>query len=72
MKLSKETGMTNMKLQAAVDELERLCETVQGYKDRNGMLPNHDSDAGRAFSLLETFSSELDKLKIAKVLGHKT
>jgi hypothetical protein len=60
--------MTHMKLQAALDELERLCETVKGYKERNGTLPNPDSDAGRAFSALEEFSNELHKLNIAKIL----
>jgi hypothetical protein len=64
--------MTHMKLQAALDELERLCETVKGYKERNGMLPNNpDSDAGRALSSLESFISELHKLNIAKILDHK-
>ena len=64
--------MTNSKLQAALDELERLCETVKGFKERNsGTLPNPDSDAGRALSLLETFTSGLHKLDIGKVLGHK-
>lgn len=64
--------MTNSKLQAALDELERLCNTVKGFKERNdGTLPNPDSDAGRALSLLETFTSELHKLDIGKVLGHK-
>lgn len=64
--------MTNSKLQAALDELERLCETVRGFKERNhGTLPNQDSDAGRALSALETFSSEFHKLDVGKVLGHK-
>jgi hypothetical protein len=64
--------MTNSKLQAALDELQRLCETVKGFKERNGgTLPNPDSDAGRALSLLETFTSELHKLDIGKLLGHK-
>jgi hypothetical protein len=63
--------MTHMKLQAALDELERLCQTVRGYKERNGTLPNPDSDAGRALSALDTFISELQKLDIGKVLGHK-
>jgi hypothetical protein len=63
--------MTNSKLQAALDELERLCDTVTGFKERNGKLPNPDSDAGRAFSALEEFTSELHKLNIGKVLGHK-
>ena len=68
----KEHEMTNTKLQAALDELERLCDTVKGFKERNGgTLPNPDSDAGRAFSSLEQFTSELHKLDIGKVLGHK-
>jgi hypothetical protein len=69
---SKETEMTHLKLQAALDELERLCDTVKGFKERNGgTLPNPDSDAGRALSALETFTSELHKFNIGKVLGHK-
>jgi hypothetical protein len=64
--------MTHLKLQAALDELERLCETVKGFHERNrGTLPNPDSDAGRALYLLETFTSELHKLDLGKVLGHK-
>ena len=64
--------MTNSKLQAALDELERLCDTVKGFRERNGgALPNPDSDAGRAFSSLETFTSELYKLDVGRVLGHK-
>jgi hypothetical protein len=64
--------MTHLKLQAALDELERLCDTVKGFKERNrGTLPNPDSDAGRALSALEMFTSELHKMDIGKVLGHK-
>ncbi len=63
--------MTHMKLQAALDELERLCETVKGYRERNGELPAQDSDAGRAVSSLEMFTTEMNKLNIGKVLGHK-
>jgi hypothetical protein len=65
--------MTHLKLQAALDELERLVDTVKGFKERNGgtLPPNPDSDAGRALSSLEMFSSELHKLDIGKVLGHK-
>jgi hypothetical protein len=64
--------MTHTKLQAALDELERLAETVKGYKERNGgHLPNPDSDAGRAFAMLETFTSEMHKFELGKVLGHK-
>lgn len=63
--------MTNSKLQAALDELERLCETVKGFQERTGTLPNPDSDAGRALSSLETFTSEVRKMNIGKILGHK-
>jgi hypothetical protein len=64
--------MTHLKLQAALDELERLCDTVKGFEDRNGgTLPNPDSDAGRALSMLETFMDKLHKLDIGKVLDHK-
>ena len=64
--------MTHLKLQAALDELVRLCDTLKGFKERNGgTLPNPDSDAGRALSSLETFTSELRKLNIGKVLDHK-
>jgi hypothetical protein len=63
--------MTNTKLQAALDELERLLGTVKGFKERNGTLPNPDSDAGRALSTLETFASELQKLNFGKLLSHK-
>jgi hypothetical protein len=31
---SKEPEMTNAKLQAALDELERLRDTVKGFKER--------------------------------------
>ena len=60
--------MTNSKLQAAIDELERLFETVKGFRERNGKLPNPDSDAGRAVSSLEAFASELNKLHIGKLV----
>ena len=64
--------MTHLKLQAALDELERLCDTVKGFKERNGgTLPNPDSDAGRAQSALETFTGEVRKLNIGKILDHK-
>ena len=59
--------MTNSKLQAALDELERLNGTVREFKARNGRLPNPDSDAGRAVSLLETFADELKKLNIGRL-----
>jgi hypothetical protein len=60
--------MSNAKLQAAIDELERLYETVKAFKKRNGSPPNPDSDAGRAVSLLEGFAGELDKLQIGKLV----
>ncbi len=63
--------MTNTKLQAALDELERLRDTVKGFRERNGMLPNSDSDAGRALFALETFTSELHKLNLGKIIDHK-
>jgi hypothetical protein len=68
----KEYEMTHLKLQAALDELDRLCDTVKGYKERNGKLPNADSDAGRALSALQSFTSELHKLNIGKVIDLKT
>jgi len=60
--------MTNSKLQAAIDEMERLYETVKAFKERNGKLPNPDSDAGRAVSSLEAFAGELNKLHIGKLV----
>ena len=60
--------MTNSKLQAAIDELERLHETVLAFKARNGTLPNPDSDAGRAVSLLQTFAAELKELQIGRLV----
>jgi hypothetical protein len=54
--------MTNSKLQAAIDELERLRDTVKGFKERNGTSPNPDSDAGRAVSSIAEFMSALKKL----------
>jgi hypothetical protein len=56
--------MTNSKLQAALDELERLRDTVKGFKERNHTLPHADSDAGRALFALQTFTSELQKLNL--------
>ena len=61
--------MTNSKLQAALDELERLRDTVKEFKGRNGRLPNPDSDAGRAVSSLKTFTSELNKLSLGNLLN---
>ena len=61
--------MMNLKLQAAVDEIERLCETVKEYKKRNGELPGTDSDAGRAVFSLQQFQDALKKLDLEKVLS---
>jgi hypothetical protein len=61
--------MTNTKLQAALDELERLRDTVKGFKERNGILPNTDSDAGRALFSLKTFTTELHKLGLGNLLN---
>lgn len=61
--------MTNSKLQAALDELERLRDTVKGFKERNGRLPDPDSDAGRALFALQTFTSELQKLNLGNMLN---
>jgi FtsZ-binding cell division protein ZapB len=69
---SKEPEMTNSKLQAALDELERLHRTVKEFKERNGTLPNPDSDAGRALSLMESFNAEYRKLNIDKLLKQET
>jgi hypothetical protein len=60
--------MTNPKLQAAIDELERLCGTVRAFKARNGTLPNSDSDAGRALLLVEAFASELKDHQIGRLV----
>jgi len=60
--------MWNSKLQAALDELGRLHDTVKEYKNRNGKLPNPDSDAGRAAEALHSFNQELNKLDIDKLL----
>lgn len=60
--------MNNSKLQAALDELERLHETVKGFKSRNGRLPNTDSDAGRAMFTLEAFADQLRQLKIGQLV----
>jgi hypothetical protein len=64
----KEHEMTNAKLQAALDELERLRDTVKGFQERSGTVPNPDSDAGRALSLMESFNAEYRKLNIDKLL----
>lgn len=60
--------MYNSKLQAALDEIERLHETVKGFKQRNKSMPNPDSDAGRAVSTLEAFAGELQRLKIGRLV----
>jgi FtsZ-binding cell division protein ZapB len=60
--------MMNSKLQAALDEIERLCDTVKEYKKRNGQLPHADSDAGRAVYSLQQFQEALSKFDMAKVL----
>ena len=60
--------MSNSKLQAALDELERLYGTVKAFKARNGTLPNPDSDAGRAVLILESFAEELKNLQIGQLV----
>jgi hypothetical protein len=60
--------MTNSKLQAAIDELERLYATVKAFKARNGRLPNPDSDAGRAVLTLDAFAGELKTLQIGQLV----
>ena len=60
--------MTNSKLQVALDELERLRDTVKGFKERNSTLPNSDSDAGPALFSLRAFNSELRKLELGALL----
>jgi FtsZ-binding cell division protein ZapB len=60
--------VNNSKLQAALDELERLFDTVKEFKARNGRLPNSDSDAGRAIITMEAFADQLKKLKIGQLV----
>ena len=60
--------MNNFKLQVALDELERLHDTVKEFKTRNGKVPNPDSDAGRAVSTLEAFAGELKRLRIGQLV----
>jgi FtsZ-binding cell division protein ZapB len=60
--------VNDSKLQAALDELERLHDTVKEFKTRNGRLPNPDSDAGRAVSALEAFAGELKRLRIGQLV----
>jgi hypothetical protein len=64
--------MTNSKLQAALDELERLSDTVRGFNERDAMPLNSDSDAGRALFSLKTFTSELHKLDLDSLLNLKS
>jgi hypothetical protein len=63
--------MINSKLQAALDELERLYRTVKEFEVRNGKLPNTDSDAGRALFSLESFDREFGLLNIGKLIKAK-
>lgn len=59
--------MTNGKLQAALDEAERLFDTVHEFKKRNGKLPDTDSDAGRALYSLQAFVAALKKLNLTRI-----
>jgi hypothetical protein len=59
--------MTNSKLQAALDEVQRLFDTVNEFKKRNGKLPTTDSDAGRALFSLKLFIDELRKLNLSQI-----
>ena len=59
--------MLNSKLQVALDELERLRDTVRGYKERNGTLPDGDNDAGRALWMLKMFTRELKNLNLSAI-----
>ena len=61
--------MTNLKLQLALDELERLRDTVKEFKSRNADAPNPDSDVGRAVDSLSVFTREVRKLEIGKLLN---
>jgi hypothetical protein len=61
--------MNNTKLQVALDELERLRDTIKGFKERNIHLPDTDSDAGRALSAVRTFTSELRKLELGTLVS---
>lgn len=64
--------MTNQKLQAALDELERLRDTVKEFKARSDNSPNPDSDVGRAVESLTTFVSEMHDLGIGRLLNLRT
>jgi hypothetical protein len=59
--------MYNTKMQAALDEIERLYETVHESKKRTGKLPNAESDAGRALVQLQEFCAELRKLNLQQL-----
>jgi hypothetical protein len=61
--------MTNSKLQAALDEIERLYDTVKEFKHRNGTLPNPNSDAGRSWFSLQEFAGELRKFDLKQLGG---
>ena len=61
--------MLNSKLQVALDELERLLDTVRGYKERNGSLPDGENDASRALWMLKLFSRELKNLKLGAIVS---
>jgi hypothetical protein len=61
--------MTNSKLQAALDEVDRLFDTVKEFQRRNGHLPNPDSDAGRALVSLQVFLNELRKFNLGQFKG---
>jgi hypothetical protein len=63
--------MTNLKLQYALDELERLRDTVKEFESRNSSTPNPDSDVGRAIDSLSTFTSAVRKLEISKLANLK-
>jgi hypothetical protein len=64
-------AMMNQKLQAALDELERLSDTVKEYRKRNSEVPNPQSDVGRAFDLLLTFSSEFQRLELGRLVNRR-
>ena len=63
--------MINQKLQAALDELERLSETVNECKKRNSEVPNPQSDVGRAVDLLLTFSSAFQRLELGTLVNRR-
>jgi hypothetical protein len=69
---AKALPMTNLKLQVALDELERLRDTVREYESRNSSVPNPDSDVGRAVDSLSLFSSAMHNLNIGKLSNVKT